>query len=191
MTLDPKHAWQSSVEVGGLPPMEEVRAGADRFYRAVRRRNWIEYAACVVVVLSFTRSVVIMADFAMRIGAAWIVFATFYAAWQLHRRGSAERSDAAGTLPIYLHLRGQLVRQREALKGVFWWYILPFLPGFVLILGAGLWAKALSGVLSWRDAVGTAALLAILVGIWWLNQLGARKLQRRIDEIDALVGGEA
>ena len=28
-----------------------VRAGADRFYRRVRRRNAVEYAACVFVVI--------------------------------------------------------------------------------------------------------------------------------------------
>jgi hypothetical protein len=38
------------------------------------------------------------------------------------------------------------------------------------------------------DAIGSAVMLAVFAAVWWLNQLGARRLQRHIDEIDALTG---
>ena len=54
MNADPvKQAWQASVEIAGAPPLEEVRKGADRFYRRIWWRNAIEYAACVIVVIAF------------------------------------------------------------------------------------------------------------------------------------------
>lgn len=193
MNDDPaKQAWQSSVDIGGALPLEEVRRGADKFYRAIRRRNLIEYVACVIVVVSFSAYVFVLPDVLQRIGSGLIVLATFYVAWQLHRRGSAEAPEKAGTMPLYAFVRGQLVRQRDALRAVFWWYLLPFLPGLVLMV-VGSWnvRETHPDGPGWRDAVGLTVMAAIFGGIWWLNQLAARKLQKRIDEIDVLTGGEA
>ena len=54
MSDDPaKQAWQASVEVAGGPPLEEVRKGADKFYRTVRLRNRIEYSACAIGIVVF------------------------------------------------------------------------------------------------------------------------------------------
>ena len=192
MNSDPvKQAWQASVEIAGAPPLEEVRAGADRFYRTVRRRNLVEYVACVIVVTIFTYYAFTMPHPLQRIGAVLIVLATFYVAWQLHRRASVEAPEKAGAVPIYAFLRGQLVRQRDALRGILWWYILPFVPGFALMT-AGNWldpATVSPGGPGLREWLSLAAMLAILAVIWWLNQVGARRLQRHIDEIDALTEG--
>jgi voltage-gated potassium channel Kch len=191
MNADPvKQAWQASVEIAGTPPLKEVRAGADKFYRAIRWRNLIEYAACAVVVVSFGAYAFTLPTLLQRFGSALVVLATFYTVWQLHRRGSAEAPEMAGTMPLYAFLRAQLVRQRDALKAIFWWYLLPFLPGMALLMAGSLDAPDThpDGA-SWRDAVGLAVMAAIFIGVWWLNQLGARKLQKHIDEIDVLTGG--
>ena len=192
MTLDPKHAWQRSVPVADAPSLVEVRAGADKFYRKVRRRNLIEYAACVFVVVAFGSYVFTLPQILQKIGSAWIVLATFYVAWQLHRRGSAVSPETAGQMPIYEFVRAQLVRQRDALRSIFWWYILPFLPGLAMILvGNGLAVPAGKGPPIWARWLWLAVMIAVFVGVWGLNQWGARKLQRRISEIDALTGEEA
>lgn len=119
-----------------------------------------------------------------------VVAAALFAAWQLHRRASAVAPEMAGAEPIYDFVRGQLVRQRDALKSIFWWYILPFLPGMGLVLaGNGLDpAIEAAGPPHWVRWLALAAIFMIFGGIWWLNRLGARKLQKRIDEIDALTG---
>jgi hypothetical protein len=189
VTLDPKHAWQNSVPVAEAPKLAEVRAGADKFYRKVRRRNLIEYAACAFVVVAFSSYVFTLPHILQKIGSAWIVLAAFYVAWQLHRRGSAISPAAAGQMPIYDFLRAQLVRQRDALRSVFWWYILPFLPGLAMMLvGAGLAHPASVGPPIWVRWLSLAVMIGVFAGIWWLNQRVARKLQRHIDEIDALTG---
>ena len=192
MNADPvKQAWQASVAIAGAPPLEEVRAGADKFYRAIRRRNLVEYAACAFVVVVFTFLAFTQPHILQRVGDGLIVLATLYVAWQLHRRASAEPPERAGAMPIYAFLRAQLVRQRDALKGIFWWYMLPFMPGFALST-AGNWLEPTEmppggpGLWQWLSLAGMVALLA---GIWWINQVGARKLQRHIDEIDALTEG--
>jgi hypothetical protein len=191
MNEDPaKQAWQASVEIAGAPPLEEVRKGADKFYRRIRRRNAVEYVACVVVVVAFTAYVFVLPHVLQKLGSAMIVLATFYVAWQLHRRASAEPPEKAGTMPLLAFARAQMLRQRDALRSIFWWYILPFIPGLVVMsLGNGLDPElAANGPPIWVRWLVFAGMGAVLAGVWWLNQYGARKLERRIDEIDALTG---
>lgn len=191
MNDDPaKQAWQSSVEIAGAPPLEEVRKGANKFYRFVWWRNFIEYAACVIVVAAFSVYVFILPMPLQRVGSAMIVAATFYVAWQLHRRASAEPPEEAGTMPLYLFMRAQFVRHRDALRSIFWWYLLPFVPGLAVLVAGSLHAPDThpDGP-TWRDAVGVAAMAAVFFVIWWFNQRVVRKLQKHIDEIDTLLGG--
>lgn len=191
MNDDPaKQAWQSSVEIAGAPPLEEVRKGANKFYCFVWWRNFIEYAACVIVIAAFSVYVFILPMPLQRVGSAMIVVATFYVAWQLHRRASAVPPEEAGTMPLYLFMRVQFVRHRDALRSIFWWYLLPFVPGLSVLVAGSLYAPDThpDGP-TWRDAVGVTAMTLVFVVIWWLNQRVVRRLQKHIDEIDALLGG--
>jgi hypothetical protein len=191
MTEDPaKQAWQASVEVAGGPPLEDVRKGADRLYRAVTWRNRIEYVACAVVIVVFSYYLFTMEHILHKLGSVATIVAAIYAPWQLHRRASAVAPEMAGTMPIYAFARGQLVRQRDALKSIFGWYILPFLPRLALMIaGNGLDPRIeAAGPPHWARWLALGVIVAIFAGIWWINQLGARRLQKRIDEIDALTG---
>ena len=191
MNHDPvKQAWQASVEIAGAPPLDEVRAGADKFYRRIWWRNTIEYVACVVVVVAFTIQAFTLPHILQKIGCVLLVVAAIYAPWQLHRRASAVPPEMAGAMPIYAFVRGQLVRQRDALRGIFGWYILPFLPGMALIfIGNGLHPQTqAAGPAVWVRWLVFAGIFAMTGGVWWLNQVAARRLQKRIDEIDALTG---
>jgi hypothetical protein len=191
MNHDPvKQAWQASVEIAGAPPLEEVRKGADKFYRYIKWRNIVEYVACVVAVVVFTIYFFTMPHILHKIGSALLVAASIYAPWQLHRRASAVAPETAGAMPIYGFLRGQLVRQRDALKTILGWYVLPFVPGMVLfIAGNGLDPEVeAAGPPIWVRWAALAGIFSVFGFVWWINQLGARRLQKRIDEIDALTG---
>jgi hypothetical protein len=191
MNEDPvKRAWQASVDAACAPSLDEVRKGADKLYRHVKWRNRIEYSACAVAVVVFTFYIFWLPHILHKIGSALVVAAAIYAPWQLHRRASAVPPEMAGTMPIQDFARGQLVRQRDALKGIFWWYILPFVPGMTLVfLGHGYDPETnAAGSPIWVRWLVFAAIFSIIGAIWWLNQLGACRLQKRIDEIDALTG---
>lgn len=191
MTDDPaKQAWQASVQIAGAPPLEDVRKGADRLYRRVRLRNSVEYIACAVVVVLGVWRVFTMEYVHHKVGMALLVLAALSVVWQLHRRASAVSPEGAGETPLYIFLRAQLVRQRDALREVFWWYLLPFVPGFaVIFMGNGLVPELeRAGPPIWARWVILGWFAAIYFGVWWINQLTVRKLQRRIDEIDALMG---
>lgn len=188
MTLDPKHAWQASGEIGDTPALVEIRARADKFYRRIRRRNTIEYVACILVVLIFGRQAFVLPHLLLKIGSGWTALAALYVAWQLHLRGSAISPDKSGGMPLFTFLRMQLVRQRDALRSIFWWYLLPFTPGLALILiGRGQDPEWISHVPVWAQLTGLSATVMIFAGVWWLNQWNARKLERRIEEIDVLM----
>ena len=191
MTNDPaKQAWLASVEIAGTPPLEDVRKGADRLYRVVKWRNRIEYVACAIAVTVFTYKLPTAPTILHTVGLALIIAAFVYMPWQLHRRASAVSPDTAGTMPIYAFLRAQLVRQRDAFRSIVGWYILPWLPGLALLFagngldpeieaaGPPIWAR-------WLVLFGIAAFIGFY---WWIHQRAARKIQKRIDEIDVLTG---
>ena len=71
------------------------------------------------------------------------------------------------------------------IRSVWWWYLLPFVPGLALILIG----RAIERPDRWLRALGVAAVFAatfIIVGK--LNERVARKLQRRIDDLDQARG---
>lgn len=189
MSTDPiRRAWQESVTETELPPLDEVRKGADRFYRHIRRRNLIEYVACVVVIAVFGWGAIFGADPLFRIGNALVVIGTFLIGWQLHRQASAEPPpEAASALPILAHQRAQFARQRDALSRIWLWYIGPMMPGLLLLTFREPIERGF-GALEPRVWFSIAVVFAITAGVWWLNHRAARALGRAVAELDALLG---
>ena len=191
MTDPVRHAWQASAAEAPLPALAEVRAGADRFHRIIRRRNAIEYIACVLVGVFFGIGIFRMHPAAAQVGAALVVIGTCIVAWQLHHRASAIAPPAADAAqPILEHQRAQLVRQRDALSRVGLWYLGPLVPGMATILFAPVFHQGPAVLLHMPPGWIFAAAFNFLMfaGIWWLNRQAARRLQQAIDEIDALTG---
>jgi hypothetical protein len=191
MNSDPaKLAWQNSVDIAGAPPLEDVRRNANKFYRWIKWRNRIEYVSCAIAIVVFGRVMIIGPHILHHIGGALLVAAAIYAPWQLHRRASAVQPAMDGGVPIYVFQRGQLVRQRDALRTILVWYILPFFPGIILIFAGNGADPAIeaAGPPIWQRWLAIAVILSLFAFIWWVNQLAARRLQRKIDEIDALTG---
>jgi hypothetical protein len=189
----PKEAWQATVNASPLPSLEDVRAGADRFYRVTRQRNRIEYAASALVVACFTAYAFLLPPLTARVGSVMVVLGTLFVAWQLRRLASAEPPpEAVGISPILIHQRAQFVRQHAALKRVFRWYLLPLLPGLLTMIVGPVVEWGLREGFGWIHLLAVAAPLAVVAsvfgGVWWLNQLAARKLDKAIREIDALTG---
>jgi hypothetical protein len=184
-------AWQASVAEAPLPPLADLRKDADRFYRRIRRRNRVEYAAAAFVVLCFGAYCVLLPSPIARAGAFLVVLGTLFTVWQLERRASAIAVPSVETaLPLLAHQRVQLVRQRDALASVWRWYLLPFVPGLATMLVGPSIAGGPAGLLHMRPAQIFAILGAILVfgGIWWLNRRAAKMLGRAIAELDAMRG---
>jgi hypothetical protein len=185
---DVQRLWREQPSEEVQMSAQEVRGLAERFERTISRRNRREYAASAVVVVWFSvwawfarSALVALGGWLVALAALWIVF-------YLHRRGNARR--LAGEQDVMSGLeftRSELVRQRDLLRTVWWWYLLPFMPGMLLIhVGYSLehperWSLRALGIF----------VAVTFVGIGLLNQRVARKLQRRIDDLDAVRKGAA
>jgi hypothetical protein len=181
-----KQAWQGYIGLGVSPPLADVRRDAARFDRHIRIRNRVEYSAGAIVIVIFSIGVFREPLPLVKLAHALIVIGTCFVMWQLHRRGSVPGAPTfASTAELMRHHREHLVRQRDALRTVWLWYLLPFVPGQLLFFFAH---PALPGK-EWVKAASIGFVVLIFTGGWWLNRVGARKLQRAIDRLDALQGG--
>ena len=182
MSDDIKTLWQKQETEYAPMPLEEIRKRAGKFHSQVRWRNVREYVAAVIVVCGFGYYIWIFSAPLMRIGSALIIAATFYVVWQLHKRGAAGPLPAETSAATWTnYYRHELERQRDAVRGVWKWYLAPFVPGMVAFLAGSSMLLPHGG---WPHVPGVAALcIAVFALVWALNALGARRLQRKIDEL--------
>ena len=186
---DIRSLWQSMPVDPVLISMDEMRARTQKFEQKIRRRNYIEYAASVLVVAIFGW----YATFPLPATPLWpianlmIIGGILLVVWNLHRkaRASAPPSDASAATLIDFQ-RAEFARQRDSLKTVWRWYVLPVVPGLIL------WFIAVAVGIPAKDPVraaivlsGTAlVVLVVFAAIILLNLLGAAHLQRQIDALD-------
>lgn len=187
---DLQSLWQSQPAPHVSISMDEMRARAATFERKVRRRNWTEYVASGFVIVAFGW----YATWPEPATPLWpianiaIIVGTLVMIWNLHRFGPDRAPDEAPVATLLDFHRGELVRQRDALRTVWLWYIGPFAPGLVLWFAA-LWigTPEAQQTATWGMGLALAAGVSVAVsaGIIALNLFGAARLQRLIDEIDS------
>ena len=161
-------------------PLAEIRQQASEFQQRVFRRNRREYIAGAIVAPVFLAYAWIFPYWVTKLGALLTVLGTAIVMWQLYRRSSSRAlPEALGSSHVAFH-RSELVRQRDALRDVWLWYIGPLLPGFLVFM----WGRQAELGLShpWLYVIGLGLMLAIAV----INRFAARRLQRQIDELGAL-----
>lgn len=189
--------WQQG---SGEPPRftpEEFRGRMSGFERTIRRRNMREYAAAALVMGIFAYYAWIFPTLILRAGCGLIIASTVYVAYQLHRRAASRHAPAEmGMRNCVDFQRSELERQRDALKAVWSWYLLPFLPGMTVFLaglsqftksmteGAGRPFHTAAALAGFSLVAGCVA--AVFVLIWMLNKRTAEKLQKQIDDLDQL-----
>jgi hypothetical protein len=182
--------WKSQKQEDFSMTLADIHARAECFQSRIRRRNWIEYAGAALAVAGFTWAAFAVADVLIRAACVLIILGTLYVAWKLATvaRASARTDETMSWADFH---RAELVRQRDALNGVWRWYLGPLIPGMTLFwIGVGLARSADSPL--WVN-VGVAALgLAIAAGMFCgiaaLNKRAAKTLQAEIDALDRARG---
>lgn len=167
--------------------IEQIREKARKFQRRIRFRNLREYAAYAVVVAFF-------GFFGgkypplMRPGAWLLIAGMTYVAYQLHKRGAAKAVPEDATPKNWLEFhRQELERQRDLLRGIWRWYLGPMIPGMALVVVGGALANHGHAKHAWALASAYVAIVAL--GFYFvgrLNQRAAQRLQRQIDELNAM-----
>ncbi len=181
---DMREVWQNQkVEVTRMST-QELRSKAARFQRKIGRRNLREYLAAVVVVAAFSFYIWQFDSIAMRAGSVLVIAGTLFVVHQLRRRGSPKKLPADVTWESCLDFhRQELERQRDLLRQVWRWYLLPFVPGTVVFLSGA--AIESPQARAWcLGVLASTAVVFLLVGK--LNSWVANKLQRQIDELEAV-----
>ncbi|MDA1315640.1 MAG: hypothetical protein O2968_20120 [Acidobacteria bacterium] len=180
---DVRALWQEQPTEPLAMPVNEIREKAAKFEKKVNRRNRREYFAAAYVVTAAAVYVVMGSNPVVKIACGLMIAGALFVVYHLHSRASAR------TLPFHVSFekcldfyRSELVRQRDLLRSVWWWYIGPLVPGLV-VFGweiADVRSDRMRG--DWWIAIMTLMLVSVLGLNWW----GARKLQRQIDELDSL-----
>jgi hypothetical protein len=183
---DPQSLWQNQATEYDPMTLAQIHEKADAFQSRIRRRNLTEYIACVVVVAAFAPLLFLRQSWMMQAGALAIMAATIPIAWQLHRRGSAQPVPEGGSALIASY-RQELTRQRDALRSIGVWYLAPFAPGMGLLL-LGRWFQSHAagrpiGIDHLIIILSTVIIALVFLVIWLVNQRGADRLQKRIDEL--------
>ena len=166
----------------------DLTARSDRFRSKIKRRNITEYLAAILVIGIFGWLAYSIPVLSVRIGAGLIILAAIYISWQLNKVASVDTGDAPMDNLASTHRR-ELVRQRDALRSVWRWYLMPFVPG-ILVFTLGTTIEAGASVPVWAVIVTSVVSLgftgAIFFGVWALNAYAARKLDEQIRELDSV-----
>ena len=189
--------WQNQPQESPGVSLDDLRRKMDRFKRRIFWRNIREYVAGAIVVAWYSYYAWRFSGLLLRFGSGLTIAGALYVMYQLHRRGSAEPAPADLGRSTYVEFhRSELVRQRDALRTVWSWYLLPFVPGLAVFL-AGLARSAmntaqvvghpLSALQVAGFVTGSASFVVVVfVGVWMLNRWSVTKLQAQIDELDVM-----
>jgi len=181
-----KSVWQNQPSEGMRMSVDEIRQRAGKFQRKIYWRNAREYVAALVVLAIFGFDFWHTSDALARVAFGLIIAGTLYVMWNLHERGASRSLPAdlglASGLDFY---RLELERQRDLLRSVWSWYLGPMIPGLVVLMVA---RGRTNPSRLWPVGLSSALIALVFVSAWWLNQRAARRLQGRIDELNALEG---
>jgi hypothetical protein len=170
--------WRAQQTKEAPMAIEEIQLRARKLRRRVWTRDAVEYAAAAWVVVMFARGAIVLERPLIRIGFALVAAATLFIAWYMYHHRWRTPVAAGLTAQFY---RVELTRQRDLVRSVWKWYLLPLWPGVACILAGRLLAgdRPLFVFATGAGFAGIGLLLA------WLNLRYAKRLQRDIDALDA------
>jgi len=187
---DVRSVWQNQKGEGIPMSVDAIRLKAGKYRSKIVWRNTREYLAVVFVVVFFGLQFVHTTDVLARVATGMIIAASLYIAWHLHTKGSGRRlpENLGLTSSIEFH-REELVRQRDLVRSVPRWYLGPMIPGMTLLMiSIGRTNPGHVKHFGWVFGSFSALVVLVFAGVWRLNVRAARKIQKRIDELDQLRG---
>jgi len=176
--------WQNQPVEGIRMSAEEIHKRAGNFEKRIWWRNVREYVASAVAVGLFTYFFATSHDALSRVTFALFIAGMVWIVVQLHRLGSAKSLpvglDTSSSLRLY---RAELERQLAVVKNVFWWYLAPLVPGFVVYTIG--YAVKVPRPVAWAGlALMDVIIAGMFYGVWRMNMRAARCLQKMIAELN-------
>lgn len=181
-----KNLWKEQAMTTHSFSLEDIRSRQAELDRLIYRRNRMEYltgglAAAFLLVIGLIAlwGADTAADLARAAGFLLLTAGLGIAGIRLFR-GSRPGSDGDLAATGREHLLSRLERERRLLASAWLWYVLPLVPGFVLVY-LGTWMADPA-----RPAfplVAGAATFVFLVGVGLVNRAAARRLLREREEM--------
>src|SRR5450759_52396 len=180
---DIRNVWQNQPLENKPMPIDEIRSKAQQSEKRINRRNLREYIGGAIGIAIFTFYLFKFPSPMARAGSLLIIAGIVFIMIQIYKRASPGRlpADLAPTASLEFHRR-ELVRQRDLLRSVLWWYIAPIIPGLV-VFGAGVTPRHAAGAGAVINAVPLVCLFGLIL---WANHRAAVRLDRKIAELDNL-----
>lgn len=178
--------WVNQQSESFFMSIEEIRSRSTKLQAIVRRRNFVEYLVGGLLIVIFTAAAVLAASALGKLACALTAVGVAVVLWRLNvlaRAASAQDMSIVESWASFY--RQELVRQRDALSSIWFWYLGPLMPGMVMFwLSVGV----RSGGSSLRDwvvsALGLAATALVFAAVAAANKQAAASLQAEIDAID-------
>jgi hypothetical protein len=185
---DMRSVWQGQRPGPAPPPLDEIRGKAGKLHARIFWRNCREYLAAALLVPYFGYRAWTAGAPLTRVGNGLMVAGLLYMAYQLHRKASAAPAPAdLGGQNCVAFYRAEFERQRDALLGVWKWYLGPLVPGLATVMAAGSIAAFHRSTPIGMLSILPAGLVALLLwGLGRLNRKAAGQLQKQIDALDSL-----
>ena len=176
-----KSLWQSPAGAPEIHSFEQLQRDENGFRRLIVRRNLQENIAAVAVACIFGFFAWQSPLPLLRIGCGLMVLGSFVILYQLKHRASLRTLPPESlALPYITYFRQELARQRHTLRYLWLWYVGAIAPG----IGVILWGLAQPNPADfpWGFMLALFAVpLTIVIG---MNLLAARKIQRKIEQLD-------
>jgi hypothetical protein len=179
---DLRQLWQEQEVETVIISMDEIRRRARSFERRIQRRNLREYVAGVVAVAAMALQFGAATQMAVRIAFVLLAGGTAYVMWRLLTQGAVrELPEEMGRANCVAFYRRELERQRDLLRGIWKWYLAPFVPGLAVLTAASF----VSGKpnLRWVPVAFAGFVVLAFWGIASFNRRAADRLEQQIREI--------
>lgn len=178
---DPKELWQSQEVEKMTITLEQIRSRSSCFERRIHWRNIREYAGGAIAIALLAPQ--LWSAHGWRLASVVLLIAgLLYVLWQVYLRGARPAPADAAIRPLLEFHRHELERQRDALRSVWRWYLLPFAPGFA----SALVALALHRGIHAAFVLSGLFFVLVFAGVWFLNDRAARMLDLKIQEMKSL-----
>lgn len=177
--------WQDQPVEGIKMSIEEIHRRSGKFERRIRWRNIREYVASLIAVALFAYFFATSNDALSRVTFGLFIAAMLWIVAALHWKGSSKKlPQGVDTLTGLRLYRTELERQRDVVRSVWWWYLAPLVPGFVVYTIGH--AVKMPSPAAW---LGLALMDLIVAGmfyvIWRMNMRAGRCLDKMIAELNA------
>ena len=156
------------------------------FERMIRRGVRIEAYTGVAVAAFFIMPVVSSPNWALRIGWALASAYGLYVAVVVWKSETPPMPESLEFGAALAHYRGELERRRRIIQTLWRWYLMPMVPGMLLIIAGATIEASKRGRPLWPALIFIALTAGMGVVIHLSSQGWARKLRIRIDALGSI-----